>query len=190
MVNLLRRFGLYITPFYLYLEGNFGQEGQASNNSLNEYDLGFLGPEDMNEVANSEREGSEKELLARLDEGKKCFAARYHGQLAAYTWCDFESCHAEYYKFKLKKNEAYLFSAHTLMPFRGKNLSPYLRFKFYQSLETLGRNKFYSITLYFNKPAIKFKKKLHAKPLMLGLYIVIFKKWSWSWRIKDYHYPN
>jgi hypothetical protein len=189
-VSLLRRFGLYIAPFYLHQEGMFGQEWQASNHTLNEYDFGFLGPEDMNEVANSERKVSEKELLARLDAGKKCFAAKYHGQLAAYTWCDFESCHDEFYKFKLKENEVYLFGAHTLTPFRGKNLAPYLRFKCYKALEALGRNNFYSITHYFNKPSIRFKKKLHAKSLMLGFYVGILKKWSWSWKIKDYHYPN
>ena len=187
-LSLLRRFGLNIALFYLHLEGTFGQEGQVANHSLNEYEIGFLGPEDMNDVENSQRKESEKELLARLDEGKKCFAARYHGQLAAYTWCDFESCHDEFYKFKLKENEAYLFDAYTLMPFRGKNLAPYLRFRCYQALEALGRNKFYSITSYFNKPSIRFKKKLHAKPLMLGFYIGILKKWSWSWKIKDYLY--
>jgi hypothetical protein len=150
--------------------------------------MGFLTSEDMKEIANSKRKESERELVARLNEEKKCFAAKYHGKLAAFTWCDFESCHDEFYTFTLKENEAYLFDAYTLMPYRGQNLAPYLRFKCYQALEALGRDRFYSISLYFNEPAMKFKRKLNAKPLILGLYIGLFKKWGRSWKIKDYQY--
>ena len=189
-ISIFRLLGLYITPLYLYLEGTFGREWQASNPSLKEYDTGFLTSEDMKEIVNARPKESERKLLARLDAGMKCFALKYHGKLAAYTWCDFESCQNEFYKSKLKENEAYLFDAYTLMPYRGKNLAPYLRFKCYQALEALGRNKFYSITLYFNEPAIRFKKKLHAKPLMLGFHIEILKRWSRSWVIKRYYHST
>jgi len=35
-------------------------------------------------------------------------------------------------------------------------------------------------TNYFNEPAMKFKRKLDAKLLMLGFYIGVFRKWGRS----------
>jgi hypothetical protein len=128
--------------------------------------------------------------LARLEEGKKCLVVRHQGSLAAFSWFDLESCHSSLYKFKLNEGEAYLFDAYTLKPFRGKDIACHLRFKLYQELEAMGRNNLYSITEYFNKPAVRFKKKLNSKPLILGIHIRLFKKWSRSWKIKGYRYPN
>jgi hypothetical protein len=164
---------------------------QSPTHGFDEYAIGFLGPEDMKEIAEiPSRKISEEVLLARLGEGKKCFGAKYHGKLAAFTWCNFESCSDPIYRFKLKDNEVYLFDAYTLESFRGKNIAPYLRFKCYEALKALGRNNFYSLSLYFNKPAIKFKKKLNARPLILGLYINVLGRWDRTWKIKKYCYPK
>jgi GNAT superfamily N-acetyltransferase len=189
---LFRRLGqvLKITPFYLYQEGIFRDDWQSSANDFDQYEINFLGYEDMKEIAALSRGdwASEEKLLARLKDGHKCFGAKYQGKIAAFTWSGFESCHSQHYRFPLRGNEAYLWDAFTIPSFRGRGIAPYLRFKFYKELQKLGRNIFYSITLFSNEPAVRFKKKLNAKPLILAIHIRLLEKWSWSWKIKNYRY--
>ena len=64
---------------------------------------------------------------------------------------------------QLKSDEAYLWNMYTMESFRGMNIAPYLRYKSYEVLKGMGRDKLYSISEYFNTPAIKFKLKLNAK---------------------------
>ena len=121
-----------------------------------------------------------------LKEGKKCYGAKYKGQIVAFTWVSLDESNYEWHKLQLKENEAYLFDMHTAKAFRGKNIAPYLRYQSYRVLKNMGRNKFYSISQFFNTPSKKFKKKLNAKFLGLHLTIRLFKKYKWNWKLKDY----
>lgn len=192
ILNQFIRIGFRIEPFLLYQEGIFTNYPEGWKESFTDYEVGFLGPEDMKAIGAlpGRLYFNEERLLARLEEGKKCLGLRYNGDIAAFTWCDFESCPSNLYAFPLKKNEVYLFDAYTLEAFRGKKLAPYLRFKCYQELQNLGYSKFYSYSLLFNKPAIKFKQKLNARPLLFGLKVTIRKKGNWSWIIKKYNNIN
>jgi hypothetical protein len=69
---------------------------------------------------------------------------------------------------------------------RGKNLAPYLRYKSYEILKELGRDKIYSASDSFNSPAIRFKEKLNAKKLKLILFVKIFNRIQWSFTLKSY----
>ena len=71
-------------------------------------------------------------------------------------------------------------------PYRGKNLAPYLRYKSYEMLKEMGRDKLYSISEYFNSPAVKFKQKLNAKKLKIILFINLFNKFSRCFTVKTY----
>lgn len=181
---------LTIKPFYLYKEGIFRDDWQSSVNDFDQYEINFLGYEDMKEIAALSRGdwASEEELLARLKDGHKCFGAKYQGKIVAFTWSGFERCQYRNYGFPLRGDEAYLWDAFTIPSLRGKGIAPYLRFKFCNELQKLGRNTFYSITVCSNKPAVRFKKKLNAKRLILAIHIRLLEKWSWSWKIKNYRY--
>jgi GNAT superfamily N-acetyltransferase len=180
---------LKIIPFYLYQEGIFRDDWQSSADDFDQYEIGFLSHKDMKEIALS-RNGwaPEEHLLARLDAGHKCFGAKYQGKIVAFTWSGFEECHYRNYRFPLRGNEAYLWDAFTMPSFRGQGIAPHLRLKFCEELQKLGRNTFYSITLCSNEPAVRFKKKLNAKPLILAIHVRLFKKWHWSWKIKNYRH--
>lgn len=181
-----------IFPFYLYQEGISEKCYTTLRDGFGDYEIDFLKPEDMKEIASFLRKhgsSSEKELLIRLNNGHKCYGAKYHNKIVAFTWCNFVSCHSILYSFPLKKNEAYLYDAYTTKSFRGKGIAPYLRCQLYKILRELDRQIFYSISILPNKPALKFKSKLDARPLMLGVYIRLFKRWDWSWKIKNYCYP-
>lgn len=44
-------------------------------------------------------------------------------------------------------------------------------------LRDMGRDTFYSITESSNKPSMRFKEKLGARPVFLGAYVKLFRKW-------------
>jgi hypothetical protein len=192
ILNQFAKIGFRIEPFLLYQEGIFKDYPEDWEDNFSDYEVAFLDSQNMKILGAIPDRAyfNEEKLLARLEEGKKCLGLKCNGEIAAFTWCDFESCHSKLYQFPLKKDEVYLFDAYTLEAFRGKKLAPYLRFKCYLELKNLGHNKFYSFSLLFNKPAIKFKQKLNAKPLLLGLKVIILRKWSWSWIIKKYNSPD
>jgi len=78
--------GVDIQPFYLFHEGMFGQVCAQPKDDINEYWFGFLQEDEMDEIAAIKWRGvNESALKLRLDEDKKCFAAKYRGELAAFT---------------------------------------------------------------------------------------------------------
>lgn len=183
----LAKLGVKIQPYYIVVEGLFNRSLPHLETGFDEYEIGFLGPQYMNEIsAIPGRILSEEKLLLRLKEGKKCFGLKYRKELVAFTWCDFDECNFKGFRFPLKKNEAYLYDAYTLIPFRGKGIAPYLRYQCYKELAKLGRNKLYSISDCLNTPSVRFKKKLNAELLELCLFVEMFKKWHFSSRLKKY----
>ena len=185
--NSLSLFGLKILLVYLILEGLGDKHHQSFKLDLDDYDLEFLGPEDMNEISLLPgRKIAEEKLLQRLEEGMKCLGMKSKGKIIAFTWCNFNEIVIDLKRFPLNSNEAYLFDTYTLAPFRGKGVAPYLRYEMYKELNNLGMVQLYSYSSYFNTPAVKFKKKLNAK--ITGLYLIatLFKKWCFNLKLKKY----
>ena len=185
----LSKMGIRISPYYIVLEGLFDRSLPDFERGFEEYEIGFLGTEDMGEIAaipGPDRPFSEKDLLRRLKQGKKCLGIKYRGQIVAFTWLDLAEFSYRFYRFSLKEDEAYLFDAYTLMSFRGKGIAPYVRYQCYKELAKLGRNKLYSISECFHSSSIRFKMKLNAKLLELGIYIELFNKWYFNSRLKRY----
>ena len=185
--DALGRFGVVIWPYYVIREGLFGGVPKVLKGRMDAFETGYLGPEDMKVIADIPgRSLTQRHLLGLLAEGKKCFGARLRGELAAFTWYDLETLCKGRIGRPLKEDEAYLFDAYTLVPFRGMAVAPLVRHLVYKELERLGKTKLYSISHYFNTPAVRFKKKLHARILELWLYIGLFRKREWNFRVKRY----
>lgn len=188
--DAIARLGIRIAPFYLFREGLFNGAIPELERCFEEYTLGFLGPGDMKFIADlPERKCPEEKLHARLQEGKKCFGIKYHGSLAAFTWCNFRTCTLTYGNISvrnLQDDEAYLFDAYTVLAYRGKGIAPYIRYQLYKELARVGRHRLHSISDAFNKPAIKFKKKLNARFIELQLLVSLFKRWRHVFLIKKY----
>ena len=183
--------GLEITPYYLVQEGLFGETGLDLNPKLAQYVPGFLEPMDMKIIsAKSEVDYSEEMLLDRIANGDRCFAIKHNNDILAYSWCNLRECHSKLLPFQLKDDEAYIFDARTFETYRGKNLGPYLRYQLYKRLVQMGRSKFFSITLLFNTPAIKLKKKLKAKPVRFYLHMELFRKYHWNILLRNYEKPH
>ena len=181
----IAKFGIRIFPYYIVLEGLTNKSMSHLESGFDEYEFCFLSPRDMKTISSIPgRTFTEESLLQRLQNGQKCFGVRHHGELVAFTWCDFNQCNFKWHKFLLKDNEAYLFDAHTLMSFRGKGIAPYIRYQCYKELAKSGRRKLYSISECVNTPAIKLKNKLNAKTIELRLSVILFRKWNSDLRLK------
>jgi len=174
----LTKLGIRIQPYYVVLEGLFGGALHDLEVLRNEYDLGFLEIEDMKVIASIPfREISHQELLTRLKKGNMCFGAKKEGNLAAFSWCDIDEFNFRGLRFPLRKNEAYLFDAHTMDSFRGEGIAPYLRYQLYKELAKSGRSRLYSVSDRFNASSLRFKRKLNAQVIGSGLFIELFNKW-------------
>jgi predicted GNAT family acetyltransferase len=187
----LKKIGIYIAPYYVVQENLDYGTNPKFYDTFENYSFDFFGPEEMKAIALSNTTGyTEDQMLAWLNEGKKCLGAKYQEEIAAFMWIYFDGGNLYEMKLKLKDNEAYLTNMFTMKEFRGKGIAPYLRYKSYKILKDMGRDKIYSCTEYFNSPAINFKKKLNAKLLHIGLYIELFNKYHWNWIIKRYSGDN
>lgn len=187
IVDGLWKLGICIRPLYVFREGLSLCDPPELPEPPANCEVSFLGPDDMKTIAVIPgRNISEIELTRRLEEGKKCLGVTLGGELAAFTWCDLDEFDFDGYRFPLEDDEAYLFDAYTLVPFRGRGLAPFVRYETYVQLAALGRRNLYSYSDCFNTPAIKFKKKLKAKKAELRLYVGLFGRWRFSKRIKQY----
>jgi hypothetical protein len=185
--SLLTRIGIDITPYYLFQEGINGTEIPEIKGIAADYSCELLSLEDMKIIEAVNFVGlSEKKLIDLLNAGEKCIGIKHKGEIAAFMWINFIEFSYRSTFMHLKSNEAYLWFMNTMESYKGRNLAPYLRYKSYEMLKEMGRDKLYSVSDYFNSPAVKFKKKLNAKKLKLILDILLFKRLRWSFTLKSY----
>lgn len=183
----VHRMGINIFPYYLVREQPSEVSLSEFKGNLEEYDFQFLSLQDTEEIRKTEiKRVGEDQFREWLKKGWKCMGVKHSGKVVAYNWIDLEECHYSGHRFRLKDNEAYLFNMYTLSLYRGKNIAAHLRNETYKALKDMGKNTFYSISEVFNRPSIKFKKKLNAKFIKLCLFIELFKKFRWNLTLKKY----
>jgi len=183
--DALGRIGIKITPYYIVMEGLFNKSYPNFETGFEEYDTGFLGPEDMKAIAAiAGRHISEERLLERLEKGNLCVGIKQEGDLAAFTWCNLTELTGRGKVKPLKPDEAYLFDAYTLIPFRGRGIAPFIRYQLYKEVAKLGKQKLYSISGAFNAPSLKFKKKLNAILVEKHIDIEILNRLKYSFLLK------
>lgn len=184
--NRIGRLGIEVLPYYFFQEGAVDLKMPEIKGNVSDYSFEFLGPADMNMISESNSGFTEEEYLGFLADGGICLGMKLANQIAAFMWINIKECGFKETIVPLKSDEAYLWNMYTMESFRGMNLAPYLRYKSYEVLKEMGRDKLYSVSEYFNTPAIKFKLKLKASRLRLGLYIKLFKKYHWDLTLRTY----
>ena len=184
--NRFARIGFEIVPYIFFREGVGRINEPEIKGDISDYSFAFLGTADMKVIAESDTGYHENDYLTFLAAGNLCVGVRLGDQIAAYMWINLKECKFKESIMPLELDEAYLWNMYTMESFRGMNLAPYLRYKSYEVLKEMGRDKLYSISEYFNTPAIKFKLKLKASRLRLGLYIKLFKKYHWDLTLRSY----
>lgn len=178
-----------VVPFYLFREKS---TDKRKNNilptmDLHDLEVGRLGAGDMEAIAASPGvKFTEAELLKRLEDGCMCLGIKYRSRVIAWFWSYPHACDTPLFYFPLKEKEAYVTGLWTIQEFRGRNLAPYLRQRFYQYHFDRGYETIYAIMEYFNKPALAYEKRLGFQPLSLYLHFILFKKYRFTIRIRQY----
>jgi GNAT superfamily N-acetyltransferase len=98
----------------------------------------------------------------------------------AFNWANPHEFSGNLCRFDLEPDEAYLYDAYTIPDYRGKRLAPYLRYQTYRCLSRRGMNRIYSISDAFNTPSIRFKQKLKARFVKLGLSIQLLNRRTYN----------
>jgi hypothetical protein len=125
-------------------------------------------------------------ILARFSAGNRCFAIWDGDSIPAATWCDFDLINHEPARRSLEPHEVYLFDAFVSPAARGRNLAPIMRAACYEGCRALGRSTMLSFTDYFNESSHRFKAKLGARRLHVGLQVTLLRRWSHTFIIWRY----
>ena len=182
----LSRIGVSVEIYYVFREKLDHVRIEDFTSNFSSYSMQRLGPDDMAMVADLEYSFARPALEKKLSAGHLCFGLMHENNLAAVLWCDLEECHHRPYRFKLAKNEGYIYAACTTERYRGKGLAPYLRYLVYCDLIGDGIDTFYSATDYYNKPALKLRHKLNFDLLKLCLHTQFRRKRQFNWVIRNY----
>jgi len=184
VIGHLSRVGLTLNPYILFREGvrphQINWPGLAS-----EFPSSVLAASDLAAVAACVSR-TEQQIQARLDKGHLCVMLKHGTHIAGCTWADFDEVNDAACGYELGPGEAYLYDAFIAPEFRGRGLAPYMRVESYRHLRRAGRHTFYSISDYFNSPAIRFKEKLNAEAIRLYLQIKLGDRQVGQWLLRDF----
>ncbi|MDN5937712.1 MAG: hypothetical protein L0H83_03535 [Salinisphaera sp.] len=191
LIDVVAKLGLRIEPYLLFIEQLGTGCVPALPTGLDGHEVTLLEAGDMRSIATIPgRNFSEADLLRRLQQGMGCMGIKYRGAVVAFTWFNLSNATIEKHRlFGLRQGEAHLFDAYTVESFRGKNLAPYMRYRCYEELAALGRNRCYSVSTALNTPALRFKKKLGARVSAFGMFVEILRHWRFDVRLKTYPVP-
>jgi len=185
LLNRLEKIGIDISPYYwVQEEAKPCPEPVIKDDAL--YGIRYLNKEELKAVCHLEPGEEYDKMMRDVENGQLVIALETNNIIAAYTFVELNSFVFKGRRFILKPNEAYLLNMWTFHDYRGRNLAPYLRYRTYKLLSEKGIEVKYSISDYFNKSSIKFKKKLNAKQLYLYLAIVLFNKYKWNFTLRKY----
>ena len=175
--DAVARLGLRVTPYYVVREGIWGKGLPDLENQHEDYTPRLLGEEDMAPLSRL-RTGSfsVRQLTQRLKDGHLCLGLTQAGEVVAFNWANPHESSGDLCRFRLHADEAYLYDMYTVHAHRGKRLAPYLRYQSYHLLAQQGMTRLYSISDAFNTPSIRFKQKLNARFVKLGVSIKLLNR--------------
>ena len=187
--KLLNRVGLVIRFYYVFKEGLSDAEEKDFSLESQNYEITFLDSEDIATLDHlEEHDATVSGMQTQIRLGHKCLGLKNDGKIVGFTWCQFDKFvdYPPSKGFDLEQNEAYLYDTYILPDYRGRNLAALLSYKCHQELAKIGRTVLYSASLIPNTPAIRFKKKIGAQKLYLGLHMQLSKQYSCNWKIRTY----
>lgn len=176
--NRLARIGIEIVPFYWEKEYVKTCKSPQIKGNPNDYVVKKLNPDDLKIIFSLDSNFSLHEKQKLLNNGQICIGLIHSDKIVAYSFIELSGLNFRSLNLKFSSNESYLGGMQTMKEYRGKNLATFLRFHIYQFLIDREIDTIYSISDYFNKPAIKFKSKLNSKHEKLYLYINLFNRFE------------
>lgn len=185
----LTKMGIHLSPFYYMKEVLPSEIPSFVTAFPDEFEFSAFGLSDVKAMGNLPElraYAGEQHLIDNFNNREICLGLKYGGEAAALMWISLDFCNSPHFVAAMKSNEAYLHAMYVLKSFRGNNLAPILRYKSYEMLGNIGRNTFYSVTDLFNTASLRFKQKLGARAVFLGVYIKIWGQFKKSCVLKRY----
>lgn len=186
LLDRLGRAGVVFYPYIVFRECDAGLEPARHTG----FEIRRLGQHDTEQLVTvAARTLSRQKVEERFRNGHLAVGAFDGGSLVAYTWCNrthFGGVGQKTPRRLLEGHEAYLYDAFTAPDYRGHGLVPQLRSELYRQLAADGRDELYSVSLYFNRSARRFKQKLGARPVELRLSVNLFDRFKRDLRLRRY----
>jgi GNAT superfamily N-acetyltransferase len=171
-LDRLARHGLVIYPYYIVVESRSHTAAACHDARLA---FRWLTPDDAADMAAIRRHGPDIARIGADLAAARCMGVFCDQQLAGYTWTSHlrlpipgSEGHA---LFALESDESYLFDMYVAPQYRGLRLAGALRCRLYDELAAIGRPRFYSVTLVFNRSSRQFKARLGASEPELRCYL-------------------
>ena len=172
ILDRLARAGFVFYPYFVVLEP---APKEASPFPDERCTLRVLSAADAAEMARVRLGHRTEEATVALLSQDSCLGIFHDGVLAGYTWARLNAIPIPFTRgqpmFALQPSEAYLFDMYVAPPYRGLRLAGFLRQSMQHELMRMGRTRFYSITLAFNRSSRRFKARLGAREIELRLYV-------------------
>ncbi len=184
--NNLAKLGIDIMPYYWFTTTKELVQPQYIKGEKLDLKLSFFDESDINFIKSTIIGIQNKDLLNDLKNGEACIGLKYRNYIVAYSFIRRKSFYLRKRYFHLGEEDSYFHSTYVFEKYRGKNIASYLRYKRLGLLENEGVLRQHSISEYFNKSAIRFQEKSNAKKVALYLSIVLFKKWTMNYTLKNY----
>ena len=184
--NNLAKVGLDFMPYYWVKEATNPVKPPEIRGEDKDFVISKFGESEINYIKTTIIGIEQKDLIADLKNGEICIGLKNKDKIAAYMFIKRRPFTFRKRTFNLQPSESYLHSMYTFEAYRGKNLAPYLRYHSYKYLENENINTYFSISEYFNKSTIRFKKKLNSMPVKLYLSVVLFKRWTLNFTLKRF----
>jgi predicted GNAT family acetyltransferase len=185
VIERLRRVGVNLNPYVLFREGARPHQTEWPELAA-QFPSCVLAASDIDAVANCVPWGTPERIRARLDKGHLCIVLKNGERVAGYAWADFDEVNDSACDYAIGPDEAYIYDTFIAPEFRGRSLALYMRAETYRRLREAGRHTFYSISDYFNAPAIRFKEKLDAEAIRVYLQIKLGGRLVGQWLLRDY----
>lgn len=188
LLDRLARRGLVVYPYLVFQE--FADSRFSIPPGLRTLTTRRLNGQDAAQVsAISVRPKSPEKIDERFRNNNIGVGAFDGDKLVAYTWCSldhFGGIGQKEPRRSLANTEAYLYDAFTLPAYRGHALVPHLRTELYKILQAEGRTHIYSVSLWFNRSARRFKAKLGASAVEARLSVNLFDRFKRDFLLKRY----
>jgi len=172
IVNVLKRIGITILPYYVFRRDISGPPKQPSCEG---YEFSELTTEDMPRIARLPLvHSSEQTYLLRQRNGQRCFALRQDGELCAFCWMDPDRFSFVGEGEALQADEAYLYDIYTTPSQRGHNLAPILNACYTELLRAEGIRIVLGVVDSMNRSSLNYVRKIGSRVQRKNLYLNLF----------------
>lgn len=180
----LKKVGLEFRPYVLYRESLEAPAATANDRFV----IQLITRENLDYVMTNFPEPYfvPRHWRERISAGDFGLVLSEGGELIGYTWANLRYCVFLKRLFDLKRHQAYLLDTYLVRSRRGQGLARVMRRAMLAELHRRGRHDLYSISESFNTPALKHKKRLRSQPLELRLFVGLFSRYNFDFRLRGY----